>query len=106
MNLHDYFNAAGSLTVSELAKRIGVNNPAQIRQWQHSYADRLPSAENCVSIEQATGGCVMRWDLRPKDWHRIWPELIGMEGAPDVPQAPVNIAQAATELSRTAAIGA
>lgn len=24
------------------------------------------------------------WDLRPDDWHRIWPELIGTEGAPPV----------------------
>lgn len=24
------------------------------------------------------------WDLRPDDWHRIWPELIGTDDAPDV----------------------
>lgn len=30
---------------------------------------------------------VRRWDLRPDDWHRIWPELIGAEGAPGVPEA-------------------
>lgn len=27
------------------------------------------------------------WDLRPDDWHLIWPELIGTEGAPVVPGA-------------------
>lgn len=27
------------------------------------------------------------WDLRPDDWHRIWPELIGTEGSPDVKEA-------------------
>ena len=27
------------------------------------------------------------WDLRPSDWHRIWPELIGSPGAPDAPAA-------------------
>ncbi|MDB5975187.1 MAG: hypothetical protein JWR07_1947 [Nevskia sp.] len=27
----------------------------------------------------------MRWDLRPNDWYLIWPELIGVEGAPSVP---------------------
>jgi DNA-binding transcriptional regulator YdaS (Cro superfamily) len=95
MNLHDYFNSPGSLTVAELAKRISINNPAQIRQWQHGYAKRLPSPENCVAIEQATDGVVKRWDLRPEDWYRIWPELIGMEGAPEVPQCPATIAQPA-----------
>lgn len=23
------------------------------------------------------------WDLRPNDWHVIWPELIGVEGSPE-----------------------
>ncbi len=27
----------------------------------------------------------MRWDLRPNDWHLIWPELIGTDGAPKIP---------------------
>lgn len=45
---------------------------------------RVPS-EYCALIEQATGRRVMRWELRPFDWHRIWPELIGAEGAPPVP---------------------
>lgn len=86
MNLNAYFNSPEGLSVIALAERIGIKNPAQIRQWQHGYADRTPSPENCVSIEQATSGRVMRWDLRPHDWHRIWPELIGIEGAPAIPQ--------------------
>jgi DNA-binding transcriptional regulator YdaS (Cro superfamily) len=35
----------------------------------------VPSPENCVVIERATGGLVTRKDLRPDDWERIWPEL-------------------------------
>lgn len=97
MNLNDYFNSPGSLSVSALAALIGVKNPAQIRQWQHGYSDRLPSPENCMAIELATGGKVKRWDLRPKDWHRIWREIIGTDGAPEVPQALTDIAQPATE---------
>jgi hypothetical protein len=23
--------------------------------------------------------------VRPEDWHKVWPELIGVEGAPPVP---------------------
>lgn len=29
----------------------------------------------CSKIEQATNGQVTRRDLRPDDWHEIWPEL-------------------------------
>lgn len=47
---------------------------------------RLPSPELCVLIEYDTEKKVMRWDLRPDDWHRIWPELIGADGAPPVPE--------------------
>lgn len=47
--------------------------------------------EHCAAIEQATARAVMRWDLRPDDWHRIWPELIGIEGAPALPE-PAKVA--------------
>lgn len=40
----------------------------------------------CVRIETATEGAVRRWDLRPADWHLIWPELIGADGAPATPE--------------------
>ncbi|WP_369818686.1 transcriptional regulator [Acidovorax sp. Leaf160] len=52
-----------------------IKSDAQIRQWQHQYAERHPSPLNCVAIEQATGGQVTRQDLRPHDWASIWPEL-------------------------------
>lgn len=42
-------------------------------------------AERAADIEKACAFAVRRWDLRPDDWHRIWPELIGAEGAPAVP---------------------
>jgi hypothetical protein len=48
----------------------------------------------CVAIERETGRQVMRWDLRPLDWHEIWPELIGLPGAPALPQ-PLLLADAA-----------
>lgn len=86
MTLNDYLKADGSLTVAQLRAAIGAKSDAQIRQWQHGYDDRLPSPENCTAIEQATGRAVMRWDLRPDDWWRIWPELISDEHpAPAVP---------------------
>lgn len=50
--------------------------------------------ERCVQIEQLTAGAVRRWDLRPQDWWRIWPELVGMNGAPTVerPADPERVA--------------
>lgn len=44
--------------------------------------------EKCVRIEKDTELELRRWDLRPKDWHLIWPELIGADGAPEVPAEP------------------
>lgn len=38
--------------------------------------------EEAVRIERESSQRLRRWDVRPKDWHRIWPELINMEGAP------------------------
>lgn len=51
---------------------------------------RPAPAEQCVAIELATEAAVRRWDLRPSDWFRIWPELIGVEGAPPVPAEDVR----------------
>lgn len=38
-----------------------------------------------VKLEQLTGGRLRRWHLRARTWHLIWPELIGVEGAPALP---------------------
>lgn len=75
MTLTDYFKSPGALSLTELRERIGAKSDAQIRQWQHGYADRVPSPANCVAIERATDGAVTRRDLRPDDWRDIWPEL-------------------------------
>jgi DNA-binding transcriptional regulator YdaS (Cro superfamily) len=84
MTLDEYLSAEGALSIAELRKRIGVKSDIQIRQWRHGYADRQPSPEYAVAIELATDCKVRRWDLRPKDWFRIWPELVNVKGAPDV----------------------
>lgn len=76
MDLKTYLAQDGSMTVAQLAAAIGVRHEAQVRQWQHAYADRLPSPLNCSAIEKATCGKVTRRDLRPDDWHLIWPELV------------------------------
>lgn len=35
---------------------------------------RVP-AHHCLAIEQVTSGAVTRRDLRPDDWHLIWPDV-------------------------------
>ena len=67
---------------AELARQLSVTVGA-VHQWRHG--TRPVPVERVVQIEQLTGGAVRRWDLRPASWHRIWPELIGAPGAPDVP---------------------
>ncbi|KVO05588.1 hypothetical protein WJ69_23090 [Burkholderia ubonensis] len=68
----------GSATA--LAKSLGVTKAA-VSQWKRL---SVP-IHHCVAIERATQGVVTRTDLRPKDWHLIWPELIGKPGSPPVP---------------------
>ncbi len=65
-----------------VAGRCGLT-PAFLSQIARGV--RPAPADRCATIEQATDGAVRRWDLRPDDWHRIWPELIGAEGAPPLP---------------------
>lgn len=73
--------------MSALARAIGVTAPA-VHEWR---AGKRPvPIERCVQIERATNGTVRRWALRPTDWHRIWPELVGVNGAPVVP-APEDV---------------
>ena len=94
MNLHEYLASDGALSVAQLRERIGAKSDAQVRQWQHGYGDRQPNPEYAMAIEQATGGKVRVWDLRPNDWHRIWPMLIAADGAPPVPTAANDEAKA------------
>ncbi|MDA8456024.1 helix-turn-helix domain-containing protein [Acidovorax sp. GBBC 3334] len=80
MTLDEYLQLHDALSVRQLRMRMAqhgspIKSDAQIRQWQHRYAQRIPSPINCVAIEQATDGRVTRQDLRPHDWASIWPEL-------------------------------
>ena len=57
---------------SRLARLLGVP-PQLMYQWVRGV--RPIPIERCTAIELATGGAVTRRDLRPEDWHEIWPEL-------------------------------
>lgn len=47
-----------------------------------NWLERGVPVPECAAMEIAVEGRWRRWDERPADWHRIWPELVGTEGAP------------------------
>lgn len=67
----------------EIASALGIA-PSYLSQIASGH--RPARSVFCVQIERLTKGSVCRWDLRPDDWHLIWPELIGTDGAPALPE--------------------
>lgn len=67
------FASSASTTVGYLRKVISTNGAI--------------GPALAMRLESASSGAVMRWDLRPDDWHLIWPELVGTEGAPSITQS-------------------
>jgi DNA-binding transcriptional regulator YdaS (Cro superfamily) len=82
MKLIDYMAGARGRGVS-LARELQVS---AVMPTQWATGVKSVPIDRCTAIERATNGAVRRWDLRPEDWHLIWPELIGADGAPAVPQ--------------------
>jgi DNA-binding transcriptional regulator YdaS (Cro superfamily) len=82
MKLTDYLKDKGHGALGRLARASQVHAPDMSR-W--ASGRRPVPLERCLAIERATSGAVCRWDLRPADWWLIWPELIGQDGAPLLP---------------------
>lgn len=72
MKLSDYL-ADRKLSQQQFAKKLGVSQ-GMVHQWIAELT--TVAAQKAVLIEQLTEGEVTRKDLRPVDWHLIWPELI------------------------------
>lgn len=83
MNLaSELIDALGGTTAVARLTRV---RPPSVHEWRISH--RIPRDKLVllvVPIEKLTR--YRRWDLFPLDWPRIWPELIGTEGAPPVPE--------------------
>ena len=60
-------------TGAAVAAFVGVH-PVMVSQWASGI--KAVPAERCADVEAATAGAVTRRELRPEDWHRIWPELV------------------------------
>ncbi|HHT8835129.1 TPA: transcriptional regulator [Burkholderia cenocepacia] len=63
---------------SALAGALGVTQQT-VSNWLKGGQIR---PEHCSAIELFTGGAVTRRDLRPDDWHKIWPELVTDKALP------------------------
>jgi DNA-binding transcriptional regulator YdaS (Cro superfamily) len=65
--------------LTPLALALGVS-VQRLSNW----LDRGVPVDQCTAVEVATKGVVMRWHLRPDDWHLIWPELRKRKDAPAI----------------------
>ena len=52
------------------ARRRGRRDAQTVSNWPKGGPIR---PEHCSAIELFTAGAVARRDLRPDDWHKIWP---------------------------------
>lgn len=78
MNHAELIDKLGGTTT--VARLLGIKPPS-VHEWRSKGipSDRL--IQLGAEIEGKAG--IPRWHLRPDDWGRIWPELIGMPGAPE-----------------------
>ena len=81
--LSDYLKKLDMSARTVLAAQAGTS---YLHLRNIAFSGKSCGAVLAVAIEVATAGDVRRWDLRPDDWHRIWPELIGTDGAPAIPE--------------------
>jgi DNA-binding transcriptional regulator YdaS (Cro superfamily) len=66
---------------AELASLIGIADQ-YLYQCLRGLRDMEP--ERAVDAESRTNGRLKRWMLHRR-WNRIWPDLVGAIGAPEVP---------------------
>jgi DNA-binding transcriptional regulator YdaS (Cro superfamily) len=70
------------ITPSDRARLAELCGVSEAYLYQCMTGRRSMEAAEAVRIEEASGRQLRRWHLRVHDWHLIWPELIGAEGAP------------------------
>lgn len=88
-NLIDQAIQGARLSLNQLAGRLG-ESPQTVSNWRK----RGVPVNKCAQLEQLSNRAVLRWQMRPADWHLIWPELIGTQ---DAPQSAVQAAAASAE---------
>lgn len=89
MNLRTYLDTLPRGGVTAFSACIGVSC-VYLSQLAAERDGRVPSPALCVVIERASQRAVRRQDLRPTDWHLIWPELLAGVGAEAVTLEPAH----------------
>lgn len=81
MNLKTFLSDFVPDARERFAQRCGTTK----RHLQNvMYGQKSCAPELATQIEINSDRKVMRWETRPEDWHRIWPELVSAPGAPKV----------------------
>ena len=76
--LKQYWQKLSSVEKERFAVAVGTT----VRYLTVSlYREQVFKAEMCSAIERESGGAVTRKDLRPNDWHLVWPELVSLDKA-------------------------
>jgi hypothetical protein len=70
---------------SSTARLADISQPS-VSNWRHKGVPKDKLMLLAPEIERRSNQRWPRWALFPDDWHRIWPELIGADGAPPVPE--------------------
>lgn len=73
MDLKTYLSPMTAEKRDEFARRCGTTKG---HLQNVMYGSKTLDAKACVLVEAESGGEVTRIDLRPADWHDIWPELV------------------------------
>ncbi|GAA4419874.1 transcriptional regulator [Acidovorax lacteus] len=98
MLLATYFSANRG-SQADLARALGVTQSLPSAWAAIDPKKRRPvPVRYCIAIERATDGAVTRRDLRPDDWHLIWPELAAADSPPNSPAVLGNQARAAIKI--------
>lgn len=82
MDLKTYLTPLQADAREDFARKCGTTKG---HMQNIMYGLKSCATDIAVAIERESGGVVRRWDLRPTDWDRHWPELINARGAPAIP---------------------
>ena len=62
----------------EIAQRVGIDE-----QYLYQISRGLKTAKPALAKQlNLVDPAALLWDLRPDDWHLIWPDLVGQDGGP------------------------
>lgn len=75
---------AGFLTLLNPARPVSVAFITALVTGSDKVGYRPCPPRLAMGIERFSEGAVMRWDVCPRDWWEIWPELKDRRGAPQV----------------------